>query len=245
MKFSIISVGRNNEKWLEEHINSVKSQTFIDYEHIIIDDASDDKSLEIIKNNCDKQKTKVFIRKERAYSARNHILGFKQAKGDIIILLDSDDWFYSSDVLSYINDVYEKKQCLATYGSWVHKNNLSNKNYTKHPTHLPNDVRKIKCWYFSHLRTFKRELLSAINGMDIFDEYGDVVNYAPDVVLLTGIYEYALLKNKVVYIDDPLVVYNSNTGFNEGHLFERQQTRAANDVQSSEYSILKLLCYEI
>ena len=241
MKFSILSVSRNNEQWLGTHIESVKNQTFTDYEHIIIDDASDDRSVDIIKNNCDKIKTKVFLRKERSYSARNHILGFKQAKGDIIILLDGDDWFYSNDVLNHINTVYEKEKCLATYGSWVHKNNLLNKNYTKHPTHVATDVRKIKCWYFSHLRTFKRELLSAINGMDIFDEYGDVVNYAPDVVLLTGIYEYALLKNKVVYIDDPLVVYNSNTGFNEGHLFERQQTRAANAVQNSEYSILKLL----
>ena len=241
MKFSIISVGRNNENWLENHINSVKSQTFTDYEHIIIDDESDDKSLEIIKNNCDKQKTKVFIRKERSYSVRNHILGFKQAKGDIIILLDSDDWFYSNDVLKYINDVYENKRCLATYGSWVHKNNLSNKNYTKHPTHVATDVRKIKCWYFSHLRTFKRELLSAINGMDIFDEYGDVVNYAPDVVLLTGIYEYALKFGKVVYIEEPLVVYNSNTGFNEGNLYTNEQTKAARGVQNSKYSILNIL----
>ena len=241
MKFSIISVGRNNEKWLKQHIDSVKSQTFTDYEHIIIDDASDDKSVDVIRDNSDKQKTKVFVRKERAYSARNHILGMKQAKGDIIILLDGDDWFYSDNVLNYINDVYEKEQCLATYGSWVHKNNLSNKNYTKHPTHAATDVRNIKCWYFSHLRTFKRELLSAVNGMDIFDEYGEVVNYAPDVVLLTGIYEFALKFGKVIYVEEPLVVYNSNTGFNEGHLYGFEQTKAAKAVQNSQYSILNLL----
>ena len=241
MKFSIISVGRNNENWLENHINSVKSQTFTDYEHIIIDDASDDKSLEIIKNNYDKQKTKVFIRKERAYSVRNHILGFKKAKGDIIILLDTDDWFYSNDVLNYINDVYETEQCLATYGSWVHKDNLSNKNYTKHPTHLPKDVRNIKSWYFSHLRTFKRELISAVNGMDMFDDNGDVTKYASDVVVLTGIYEFALKFGKVVYVDKPLVVYNSNTGFNDGHLHASEQIKTANAVQSSEYSILNLI----
>jgi glycosyltransferase involved in cell wall biosynthesis len=241
MKFSIISVGRNNEKWLKQHIDSVKSQTFTDYEHIIIDDASNDKSIEVIQDNCDKQKTKVFVRKERAYSARNHILGMKQAKGDIIILLDGDDWFYSDNVLNYINDVYEKENCLATYGSWVHKNDLSKKNYTKHPTHVATDVRNIKCWYFSHLRTFKRELLSAVNGMDIFDEYGDVVNYAPDVVLLTGIYEYALKFGKVIYVEEPLVVYNSNTGFNEGHLYCFEQTKAAKAVQNSPYSILNLL----
>lgn len=241
MKFSIISVGRNNEKWLKQHIDSVKSQTFTDYEHIIIDDASNDKSIEVIQDNCDKQKTSVFLRKERAFSVRNHILGFKKAKGDVIVLLDTDDWFYSSDVLSYVNDVYEKEQCLATYGSWVHKDNLSKKNYTKHPTHIPNDVRNIKCWYFSHLRTFKRKLISAVNGMDLFDDNGDATNYASDVVVLTGIYEFALKAGKVVYIDEPLVVYNSNTGFNDGYLHGSEQTRTANAVQNSPYSILNIL----
>ena len=47
-KFSIITVVLNNEKFLEETINSVISQKFKDFEYIIIDGGSTDKTLQII-----------------------------------------------------------------------------------------------------------------------------------------------------------------------------------------------------
>ena len=65
MKFSIITCNRNNEKWIQKHIESVKNQTFTDYEHIIIDDASTDKSIDVIKDCVDRSKTEVFVRKQR------------------------------------------------------------------------------------------------------------------------------------------------------------------------------------
>ena len=50
---SIITVVLNNEKYLEEVIESLKSQKYKNYEHIIIDGGSSDKTLEIIKRNED------------------------------------------------------------------------------------------------------------------------------------------------------------------------------------------------
>lgn len=49
MKLSIITVNRNNAAGLERTLNSVLPQTFNDFEHIIVDGASDDDSVEIIK----------------------------------------------------------------------------------------------------------------------------------------------------------------------------------------------------
>jgi hypothetical protein len=75
----------------------------------------------------------------------------------------------------------------------------------------------------------------------MFDENGDVANFASDVVVLTGIYEFALKFGKVVYVEEPLVVYNSNTGFNDGHIHANEQTKTAQGVQNSPYSILNLV----
>jgi glycosyltransferase involved in cell wall biosynthesis len=240
MKFSIISCTRNNEKWLSKHIESVKSQTFTDYEHIIIDDASTDNSIDVIKNNVDKTKTKVFVRKERSFALKNHILGLKQASGDVVIHLDGDDWFYDSNVLEYISDVYDNEQCLATYGSWVDSLNPQNIQTYKHPTHKAEDVRKGRHWYFTHLRTFRRELASAINGMDLFSDEGLTNDIGADAALMTSIYEYALHTGKVIYIDKPLMYYNSSTGNNDCVVNLQKQIKTATSILNSKYTMCNL-----
>jgi glycosyltransferase involved in cell wall biosynthesis len=240
MKFSIISCSRNNEKWLQKHIESVAIQSFRDYEHIIIDDASTDESINVIKNFADRTKTKVFIRKERSFALKNHILGLKKASGEIIIHLDGDDWFYDSDVLKYISEVYEKEKCLATYGSWVDVLQPQNIQTYKHPTHKAVDVRNNRHWYFTHIRTFKRELASTINGMDLFDDEGNINDIGADAALLTSIYEYALHTGKVVYIDKPLMYYNSSTGNNDCVVNLQKQMKTANSILNSKYTMCNL-----
>lgn len=240
MKFSIISCTRNNEKWLQKHIESVRNQSFNDYEHIIIDDASTDSSIEVIKKYVDRNKSKVFLRKERAYALKNHILGLKKASGDIIVHLDGDDWFYDSSVLEYVSNIYDKENCLATYGSWVDSMNPNILQTYKHPTHKCIDVRKHKHWYFTHLRTFKRELASTINGMDLFDEDGLTNDIGADSAILTSIYEYALKFGKVIYIDKPLVCYNSSTGNNDCVVNLNKQLRTANEILNSKYTMCNL-----
>lgn len=54
MKYSIITVNRNNSEGLEKTINSVINQNCNDFEFIIIDGASSDNSVEIIKQHIDK-----------------------------------------------------------------------------------------------------------------------------------------------------------------------------------------------
>ena len=49
MKFSIITCTRNNAQWLSKHIESVRNQTYKNFEHIIIDDASTDSSIDVLK----------------------------------------------------------------------------------------------------------------------------------------------------------------------------------------------------
>ena len=90
-KFSIITVTKNSEKHLEKSILSVQNQTFKSFEHIIVDGNSKDKTKSILR----KYKTKLKIISENdngLYHAMNK--GIKLAQGDVIGILNSDDYYY-------------------------------------------------------------------------------------------------------------------------------------------------------
>lgn len=99
-KFSIIMPGYNVEDYIKRAVDSVLNQTFDDYELIIVDDGSTDKTKEICDEFKD-EKTKVIHKKNGGLSdARNE--GFKKATGEYIIFMDSDD-YWDKDLLKEIN----------------------------------------------------------------------------------------------------------------------------------------------
>lgn len=85
-KFSVIIPVYNVEPFIKKCLDSMESQTFKDYEVIIINDGSTDKSMEIAKNYS----FKMINQENKGQSAaRNR--GIKSAKGEYIVFLDSDD----------------------------------------------------------------------------------------------------------------------------------------------------------
>lgn len=105
LKISIITVSYNSEKTIEDTIKSVLSQNYDNYEHIIVDGLSKDKTIEIVKKYEKKYKGKLKYISEKdkgLYDAMNK--GIKMATGDVIGLLNSDDVYASNDVLKIIND---------------------------------------------------------------------------------------------------------------------------------------------
>ena len=96
--FSIIIPTFNRQKHVSETIDSVLDQTFVDFELLVIDNQSSDRTKEIV---CSYEDERIFFYQneqnfERCYS-RNR--GIKLAKGKYILLLDSDD-LYETDHLS-------------------------------------------------------------------------------------------------------------------------------------------------
>ena len=91
MKFSIIMPTYNCEKYIAEAINSVFSQTYGDYELIIIDDGSTDNTLSIVKELTSvRDDARVLLSSHGGVSkARN--LGLSYASGDYILFMDGDD----------------------------------------------------------------------------------------------------------------------------------------------------------
>ena len=89
---SIITPVYNSEKYIWETINSVINQTYRNWEWIIIDDASTDRSVEIIEKSL-KNENRVRLVKKNTNSgqAASRNMGLKLAKSKLIVFLDSDD----------------------------------------------------------------------------------------------------------------------------------------------------------
>ena len=97
MKLSIITINLNNVEGLRKTIESVVSQTFTDFEYLVIDGGSTDGSVDIIKQYQDKIKYWISEPDKGVYNAMNK--GILQAKGEYCLFLNSGDYLYASDVL--------------------------------------------------------------------------------------------------------------------------------------------------
>ena len=100
MKLSIITVNYNDAEGLERTIKSVMSQSFKDFEFIIIDGGSTDGSVDVIKKYEDKIDYWVSERDGGIYPGMNK--GLRQAKGEYVNFMNGGDCYHSPDVLDVI-----------------------------------------------------------------------------------------------------------------------------------------------
>lgn len=117
---SIIIPVYNAEKFLKETIETIKSQTYINWEAIFIDDNSTDNSKEIIKQNLqDNIKLIELSRNFGPAIARNE--GLKIAKGRYIAYLDADD-LWAENKLEVQHKVMKENDYAFSYTSYKHLN---------------------------------------------------------------------------------------------------------------------------
>lgn len=115
IKFSIITVTYNSSKTVEQAIKSVLEQSYKNFEYIIVDGASTDGTLEIIKQYVERDDRIRYISEpdKGIYDAMNK--GIRMATGDTIALLNSDD-YYEPDALKKIVERIPETEKYVVYG---------------------------------------------------------------------------------------------------------------------------------
>ena len=89
---SVIMPAYNTEKYIEEAIRSVVSQTVQDWELVVIDDCSTDATRQVIKDLCEgDQRIRLYENESNMGVAKTRNRGFQLAQGEYVALLDSDD----------------------------------------------------------------------------------------------------------------------------------------------------------
>lgn len=96
--FSIITCTKNSSNYIRTCLESIKSQTFRDFEQIIIDGKSTDQTIGILS----KYKLKPFSQSPSGIASAMNA-GVKHARGQYLFFLNSDDSFYDADVLKKVH----------------------------------------------------------------------------------------------------------------------------------------------
>lgn len=88
---SIITTSYNYGEYISETIKSIQAQSYSDWELIIVDDSSEDNSVEIIKSFCKDKRIKLICHDKNKGLTQSVKTGLKYAKGEWIAFLESDD----------------------------------------------------------------------------------------------------------------------------------------------------------
>ena len=130
MKISIVTVTFNAERFIESCVRSVINQTYVNIEYIIVDGSSQDATLHILNRYNDKINKIVSEKDKGMYDALNK--GIKMATGEVIGLLNADDFFASDNVVANIGKAFEESKADVLYGDlWYVDQNDTDKALRK------------------------------------------------------------------------------------------------------------------
>ncbi len=130
---SIITPCYNGAKYLEEPIESVRTQTYFNWEMIIIDDGSKDNSYEVATKYASEDERIKCFRQNNGGSASARNNGIRRAEGQYIALLDADD-LWNHDFLSEQISFMKKHNTICIYSSYSKIDKQSNEILT--PTRI-------------------------------------------------------------------------------------------------------------
>jgi len=120
MKVSIITICYNSAETVEDTLRSVAAQNYSDIEYIVVDGASKDATLDIVGRYRSSVTTVISEKDRGIYDAMNK--GVRSAHGDIVGILNSDDYFADDHVISDVVQVFRETDCDACYADLVYVN---------------------------------------------------------------------------------------------------------------------------
>lgn len=205
---SVIVVSYNHSKYIDENLDSVKSQNYPNIELILADDASEDNSVEIFNRWTAKNGYAVKTNFHKVNTGLAIILNecIKLASGQYIKLISADDYFHSNYLSECITAMQkEKSQVVFTQAFSVKSNSVVlKKNYFPIPDHPTVEMeRKLSSGNFVSGATlcFEKEVLKLIG------------NYNPSTLLEDYDFILRVISKslKISYVDDNLIYYRNHT----------------------------------
>ncbi len=163
MKLSIITVNLNNRDGLQKTIDSVVSQTFKDFEWIVIDGGSTDGSKELLEQYADHFAYWVSEPDKGIYNAMNK--GIRIAKGEYLMFLNSGDTYYKCTTLSDL--IKTGLDADIVFGNYILQEEKTNNE--KEPISFPDilPMHQLVCHSIGHASSaIKSELLKE----ELYDE---------------------------------------------------------------------------
>lgn len=237
MKITIITVAFNAAETIADTLRSVSEQTYEDIEHILIDGASTDATMSIVKQQGAHLARCLSEPDRGIYDAMNK--GIVLATGDIIGFLNADDFYASDDALEKIAAAFADPLIDACYGDllYVRKNNPSSiVRYWRSSRYQPGSFRK--GWCPPHPTFFVRR--------KIYEQYGGFsLDYriAADTEIMFRLLEVKGISS--VYIPETIIKMRtggeSNKSLGNIILQNREIVRIINSANGTKISVTNFL----
>ncbi|NML40006.1 glycosyltransferase family 2 protein [Chitinophaga sp. G-6-1-13] len=234
-KMIVLVPFRNAGNYIIDCVSSVLGQEYKNYEVYLLDDASDDGTLDLIDE--DLEHFHIVRNKERLGSLENMyqaLVNLPIEDEDVVVLLDGDDYIFGEFAFQIVNNKYNEN-ALLTYGQYITNYGF----YDPCPPYTPEEFENLRQsgWKASHLKTFKYKLFKAFLQQDPNADnfrYNDGRFYAStsDQALMLPLMEVAGYEN-VVSI--PNIVYCYRIHPNNDHQTDsgrKLQLEAVHDIRS-------------
>jgi len=178
INISICMITYNREKYLKEAINSVLSQSFFNWELIIVDNGSEDDSVKLIRSYCNNDsRIKLYLNNDNRISySRNLALG--KCSGKYIAVLDSDDvWSNKNKLQEQFNFFESNPSYVLVGGQGVSINENGTEMYKMNRLLTDDNIRQKMLSFNSFIHSsvlFKKEMALECGG------YNESINLGED-----------------------------------------------------------------
>ncbi|MCC7193638.1 MAG: glycosyltransferase family 2 protein [Phycisphaeraceae bacterium] len=165
--FSVIIPTYNREKLISATIDSIFAQSFHDFEVIVVDDGSTDRTLEVIGRYGDRVKV---LRQQNGGPGAARNTGIKNARGEYVAFLDSDDLWFPWTLETYRQVIDDFKQpSYITGAPFIFSDEAAIQTVTRadlrtvaFPDYLASS--KAWCWYSCSSFVIRRDVLQKVGG---------------------------------------------------------------------------------
>jgi len=201
MKISIILPTFNRSKLLTQTIKNIQNQTFEDYELIIVNDASNDETINIIKQfKAIDGRIKLIDNNKNVGCAKSREFGLKQSLGELIVFIDDDDQWDNNKLMEQYNAIMHTNSDMAISDYYIFKNkNKIHKKMNLFAQKFKKQILKRPGPFFQSIM-IKKELIKKIkNPFDSESIPSEDWNF---------FIELSKLNPTISYIDKPLFTWN-------------------------------------
>jgi glycosyltransferase involved in cell wall biosynthesis len=166
--FSIITCTYNSAKYIGDNINSVKSQTFKNYEHIFVDGFSSDKTIELLNNYKSNNLNIKIVQSEARGIANAMNIGINNARGNFLLFLNSDDYLTNAESLENVFNEINKNPGYHWYYGMVNSVSENENKLYVYPSR--EYQKKFHYWLFRFI--FFMQHPATFYNRNLFEKYG-------------------------------------------------------------------------
>jgi glycosyltransferase involved in cell wall biosynthesis len=239
LKVSIITVSFNSAKTIADTIESVLGQDFPQIEYILVDGGSSDGTVEIIKQHEDRIAHWVSERDRGMYDAMNK--GIALATGDVIGILNSDDVYMNTHVVSELMELMQAKRAQVVFADLILVDQDHPQKVLRYYDSGHFHPNKFKYgWMPAHPTVFvKRELYEVVG------KFSTTYQIAADYEMLIRI--LAIQRARYAYLPKPVVRMRSGgastAGLSRNWILNQEIVRACKE--NGIYSNMAMLLLKL